>query len=128
MAAYAAAGVAKSDPFKTCIEGFKLDFRIIVLPFIYVFSPQLLLINTTFQEVLFIIVMAILGMFALSVAQAGYFLVKANPIERLVMLTSAVLLIRPGLYSDIIGLSSFAFVYFWQRFKLKRLKLKASVI
>ncbi|MCK4926386.1 TRAP transporter fused permease subunit, partial [Candidatus Aerophobetes bacterium] len=66
VAAYAAAGVANSDPFRTCIEGFKLDFRIIILPFIYVFSPQLLLINTTVWEVLLICGMAILGMFALS--------------------------------------------------------------
>lgn len=113
VAAYAAAGVANSDPFRTCVEGFKLDFRIIILPFIYVLSPQLLLINTTVWEVLLISGMAILGMFALSVAQAGYFVVKANPIERLVMLTAAILLIRPGLYTDVIGLSAFGLVFLW---------------
>jgi len=126
VAAYAAAGVANSDPFRTCIEGFKLDFRIIILPFIYVFSPQLLLINTTVWEVLLISGMAILGMFALSVAQAGYFVVKASLIERLVMLAAAILLIRPGLYTDVMGLSAFGLVYLWQRMKSQRLKLSLA--
>jgi len=126
VAAYAAAGVANSDPFRTCIEGFKLDFRIIILPFIYVFSPQLLLINTTVWEVLLICGMAILGMFALSIAQAGYFLVKANAIERLVMLAAAILLIRPGLYTDAIGLSAFGLVFLWQRMKSQRLKMSLA--
>jgi len=126
VAAYAAAGVANSEPFRTCIEGFKLDFRIIILPFIYVLSPQLLLINTTVWEVLLISGMAILGMFALSVAQAGYFVVKASLIERLVMLAAAILLIRPGLYTDITGLSAFGLVYLWQRTKSQRLKLSLA--
>jgi len=126
VAAYAAAGVANSDPFRTCIEGFKLDFRIIILPFIYVFSSQLLLINTTVWEVLLISGMAILGMFALSVAQAGYFVVKANVIERLVMLAAAILLIRPGLYTDAIGLSAFGLVFLWQRMKSQRLKMSLA--
>ncbi|MFQ5540035.1 MAG: TRAP transporter permease, partial [Candidatus Binatia bacterium] len=126
VAAYAAAGIAKSDPFRTSLEGFKLDFRIIILPFIYIFSPQLLLINTTVWEVLLISGMAVLGMFALAIAQAGYFIVKANPIERLVILGVAILLIRPGLYTDIIGLAAFGLLYLWQRSKSGRLKLRPA--
>ncbi len=126
VAAYAAAGIAKSEPFKTCLEGFKLDFRIIVLPFIYVFSPQLLLIDTTVWEILLISTMAVLGMFALAIAQAGYLMTKVNPIARLVMLAVAVLLIRPGLYNNIIGLSAFGLIYLWQRIKSKTLKLHSD--
>ncbi len=50
-------------------------------------------------------------MFALSVAQAGYFLVKANVIDPLAMLAAAIFLIRPGLYTDLIGLSAFGLVF-----------------
>ncbi|TET46418.1 DUF3394 domain-containing protein, partial [Candidatus Aerophobetes bacterium] len=80
----------------------------------------------TVWEVLLISGMAILGMFALSVAQAGYFVVKASLIERLVMLAAAILLIRPGLYTDVIGLSAFGLVYLWQRIKSERIKLSLA--
>lgn len=115
LAAYAAAGVAKSDPVKTGITGFKFDLAAFILPFIFVYSPSLLLINTTIPEVIFAFITAMIGMYALSAGIQNYFIRKTGLLERLALFAIAFLLIIPNIYYSIIGVIGFVLIYLYQR-------------
>ncbi|MCK4260763.1 MAG: TRAP transporter permease [Halanaerobiales bacterium] len=117
LAAYAAAGVAKSDPVKTGIMGFKFDLAAFLLPFFFVYSPTLLLIDTTLGQVIIAFITSVIGMYALAAAIQNYFLVKTNIIERLALLTIAILLIIPNVTLSLIGILCFALIYYMQRKK-----------
>lgn len=115
VAAYAAAGIAGADPLKTGINAFKLDMRTFLLPFMFITAPAMLLINTTFIEAAWIFVSASIGMYALAASMQGFLLNDLNWYERVILFGSAVTLVKPGLITDVIGLTGFALVYFLQR-------------
>ena len=126
VAAYAAAGIAKGDPFKTGLQAFKFELRTFLLPFMFVLSPQFLLINTSPLEVIWLTITAIIGIYAFSVAIQGQFILETNLFDRIVMLIGALLLIKPGLVTDLFGFGGFAVVYFLQKRRLKW-SLRASL-
>lgn len=119
VAAYAAAGVAGSDPLKTGINAFKLDMRTFLLPFMFITAPAMLLINTTFIEAAWIFISASVGMYALAASMQGFLLTDLRWFERVVLFGSAVSLVKPGLLTDALGLAGFAFIYFLQRRRAK---------
>lgn len=114
LAAYAAAGVAKSDPVKTGITGFKFDLAAFLLPYIFVYSPTLLLIDTTVPEVIGAFISAMIGMYALSASIQNYLIRKTNLIERIVLFAIAIMLIIPDLVFSLVGIIGFALIYFNQ--------------
>ncbi len=120
VAAYAAAGIAGSDPLKTGINAFKLDMRTFLLPFMFITAPQMLLINTTFLEAGWIFVSASIGMYALAASMQGFLLSDLKWWERVILFASAVSLVKPGLLTDALGLVGFALVYVLQRRKTKK--------
>ncbi|HHH20695.1 MAG TPA: TRAP transporter permease, partial [Nitratifractor sp.] len=101
MAAYAAAGIAKSNPIKTGLQGFAYDIRTAILPFAFFFNNKLLLIEgvdaadpsdpskwqwiTNPGEIGLIFITAAAGMFAFSSATQGWFLTKTSGLERLLL-------------------------------------------
>jgi TRAP-type uncharacterized transport system fused permease subunit len=75
LAAYAAAAIARSDPIKTGIQGFIYDMRTAILPFMFVFNPELLLINIGgFAHGAHVVLTALVGMLAFVAATTGYLL------------------------------------------------------
>ena len=119
LAAYAAAGIARSDPIKTGWRAFSLDMRTFLLPYMFITAPQMLLINTTWIEALHIFVSASIGMYALAGAMQGYLITEARWHERVILFVSAIALVKPGLYSDIGGIIGLVFVYALQRARAK---------
>jgi TRAP transporter 4TM/12TM fusion protein len=119
VAAYAAAGVAGSDPLKTGINAFKLDMRTFLLPFMFITAPQMLLINTTFIEAAWIFISASLGMYALAASMQGFLLTDLKWYERVILFAAAVALVKPGLITDALGLIGFSIIYFLQRKEAK---------
>ncbi len=115
LAAYAAAGVAKSDPVKTGITGFKFDLAAFVLPFIFIYSPTLLLIDTTIPRVIIAFITAMVGMYALSAGIQNYFIKKTTILERIALFIIALLLIIPNMLYSIIGIIGFILIYFHQK-------------
>jgi TRAP-type uncharacterized transport system fused permease subunit len=115
LCAYAAAGIANSDPIKTGFNSFRLDAAAFTLPFIYFFNPQLLLIDITPLGLPLIIATAVLGMFAFSAGIQGYLITRAKLWERLSFFVIAILLIWPGLWTDVIGLGGMCLIYLLQR-------------
>jgi TRAP transporter 4TM/12TM fusion protein len=119
VAAYAAAGIAGSDPLKTGINAFKLDMRTFLLPFMFITAPQMLLINTNFIEASWIFISASIGMYALAASMQGFLLSDLKWWERVILFASAVALVKPGLITDVLGLIGFAIIYILQKRQVK---------
>ncbi len=103
LAAFAAAGISGGDPIKTGIQGFTYDIRTAVLPFIFIFNTQLLMIGIDhWYHLLVIIVSAILAMLAFAAGTQGYFLTKSRIYETAALLLVAFTLFRPGFWWDMI--------------------------
>jgi TRAP transporter 4TM/12TM fusion protein len=105
LAAYAAAGMAGSDPFKTGNVAFRLGLAKVLVPFVFVFSPSLLLVAKGFTTYDFIVtfVGCVLGIVVLAAALSKYLLVEMKRWEQLVCAAAALLLIAPGLTVTIVG-------------------------
>lgn len=105
LAAYAAAGMAGSDPFKTGNMAFRLGLAKVLVPFVFVFSPSLLLVAKGFTGYDFSVTFigCILGIVVLAAALSKFFLVEMKRWEQVLCLAAALLLIAPGLVVTIIG-------------------------
>ncbi|MCG8542095.1 MAG: TRAP transporter permease [Clostridia bacterium] len=111
LAAFAGAGIAGGKPAKTGFQAVKLALAGFVVPYIFVYSPALLLIDTTPLNTVIVIITAVIGVFALGAAVEGYLNKCLNLVSRLLMLCSALLLIKPGVYSDVIGIAIFILIF-----------------
>jgi TRAP transporter 4TM/12TM fusion protein len=107
LAAYAAAGMAGSDPFKTGNTAFRLGLGKALVPFVFVFAPSLLIMVNGFswQEFIVAFVGCLLGITVLSAALSNYMLTHMRAWERVVCLVAAILMIAPGIVSTAIGVA-----------------------
>ncbi len=101
LAAFAAAGISGGDPIKTGIQGFMYDIRTAILPFMFIFNTQLLMMGIDhWYHLLVTIVAAVFAMLAFAAGTQGYFLVKCRLWETAALLLIALLLFRPGIVWD----------------------------
>ncbi len=101
LAAFAAAAIAKSDPIKTGIQGFAYDIRTAILPFMFIFNTQLLLIGIgSIFELILVIVSATAAMLLFAAATQGYWFTRSKIWETLGLLLIAFTLFRPGFWWD----------------------------
>ena len=116
LATFAAAGLSSGNAVKTSLQSVKLSIAGFIVPYMFVFSPQLLLMNTTFFEGIWVTVAACIGVFMIGAAVEGYLFTRINIILRLLLLTGALLLIDTGLVTDLIGFVILISVVPFQRF------------
>lgn len=102
LAAFTAAGISGARPHATAFEGLRFALAGFVIPFAFVASPGLLLIGT-WSEIVQAFVSCLLGIFALAAAVTGYMFARLNIALRLVLSAAAVVLLIPGLVTDLIG-------------------------
>ena len=103
LAAFAAAGISGGDPIRTGIQGFTYDIRTAVLPFMFIFNTQLLLIGVAnWLHLLIVIVSAIVAMMAFAACTQGFFLTKSRIWETVALLVIAFTLFRPGFWWDMV--------------------------
>ena len=105
LAAYAGAAIAGANPMKTAITSTKLAIGAFIIPYVFALNPSMLFINTTAPEVILICITSIIGMFAVSAALEGFLLHHMKWFERIISLAGGLLLIYPGLVTDLIGFS-----------------------
>lgn len=117
LASFAAAGLSGGDPMKTGVASVKLAIAGFIVPFMFVYAPQLMLINTTLVEGTTVALTGCLGVFLIAVAVEGYFLAPVSMLLRAVATVGALLLIKPGMDTDIIGIAVMAALWFFQRKK-----------
>ena len=141
LAAYAAAAIARTDPIKTGIQGFTYDMRTAILPFVFIFNTELLMIAGLDAEgeviwindilkLIFVFIAALVAMFSFAAGVQGWFAKKLNVVGRLFMFAMCVVLFLPRMISDPIGLPHeiiqivvmliFAAFYAWQKLSMRR--------
>nr|WP_196259955.1 TRAP transporter permease [Pelagibacterium limicola] len=103
LAAYAAAAISRGDPIRTGIVAISYDIRTIILPFIFIFNTQLLLIGVddlfTFAVVF---LSGLVAMLVFAAATQGFFVTRSRIYESLLLLLVAFTMFRPGFWMDMI--------------------------
>lgn len=117
LAAFAGAGIARSDPLKTGVQASKLAIAAFIVPYIFVLSPVMLMIDTTVPKVLMIIATSTIGMLGLAAAVSGYFLTHASWWERIIFFVGGLLLVDPNVTTDIVGLVLLTAAFVIQKIK-----------
>jgi TRAP-type uncharacterized transport system fused permease subunit len=137
LTSYATAGIAKSDPMKTSVAGFKIGFSAYIIPFIFVYHPSLLFVNagglsTALFAVVLIkaIIIAILSLVCMSSLYTGYFRTKCYWWERIVLVVAAICLIYPGYVlvppTFFIGVGIMVLIFVIQTLRVKKQKAKET--
>lgn len=104
VAAYAGAAIAQSDPWKTGWIAFRFALSGFIVPYCFIYGPPLLM-QGSWPEIVQAFITAAIGIFSLSVAVEGWFLVPLKSwLERGALFVSALLLIHPGIITDLMGL------------------------
>ena len=119
LAAMAGSAIAKSNPLRTGVEATRLAIAAFLVPYIFVYSPQMLMLSAQWHEILLIAVTALIGMFGVGMAVEKYWDSRLNIIQQGMALGGGLALIVPGLYTDIIGISLVAGVVIWQKLQKK---------
>jgi len=115
LAAYAGAAIAKAHPNKVGFTAMKLGVAAFIAPYMFIFSPAMLLIGSPL-EIIEVAVTSLLGTFALACGMQGWLIGKAIPFFlRIPLIAGAILLIKPGIYTDIAGIGLLILTYFLSR-------------
>ena len=122
LAAFAASGIAGGRAMRTGVESSKLAIAAFIIPYVFVLSPELLLIEAQWYETLFIAGTATAGMFGVSAGLVGFWLRPMAVWERLWSAAAGLLLIIPGWVTDSVGLGSLAIIIALQWIQLRREK------
>ena len=120
LAAIAGAAIAKARPMKTAFNATKLAIGAFIIPYMFVYNSQMLMIDASVARILFIILTALIGMFGISVALEGYgfnftgilhgtkkpaaLVTTLDVFERVLFAAAGLLCVIPETKSDIIGL------------------------
>ncbi len=124
LAAYAGAAIAQANPMKTAFTATKLAIGAFIVPYVFALNPAMLFINTTAVEVILICFTSLIGIFAVSASLQGYFLCNMHWHEIIICLIGGLLLIYPGIVTDIIGVTLVSCVMIFQIISNKKSKIK----
>ena len=126
LAAFAATGISGGNPIRTGFEASRLAIAAFLIPYIFVFSPALFLMDTTAFEAITVIATSLIGMTALGSGFMGYLVTKMNILERLLGIAGGLLLVDPGGFTDMLGLGLLAVLVVSQIMKTKKHGPKAA--
>lgn len=104
LALYAAIGIAQSNLMRTGINAVMIGSVAFILPFMFVFSPELLLMGDSVIAIILATITAIIGVFMLAVGLEGFWMSRLMIVERVMSITAALLLIKPGVITDLLGI------------------------
>jgi len=120
LAAVAASGIAKSEPMKTGIQATRLAIAAFLIPYIFVYSPRMLMINSTPLLLAFDIVTALIGITCVASALTGFFKAHMNIGERLLFAAGGILMLMTNAQYVAIGVVMIIVTYFIQRNKFSK--------
>ena len=104
LAAYAGSAIAKSNPMRTAFNATKLAIAAFIIPYVFCFSPSMLLIETNVLEVVVIAITSLVGIFAVAAALEGYLFADMGIVDRILLVAGGLMMIVPGHVTDLIGL------------------------
>jgi len=126
LAAFAGAGIAGGDPNRTGFISLKLAAAGILVPYIFVYSPELLMQNATAGSIIWVTITAIVGIVALGGGLEGYLITNLNWLFRIILISSALALVISSVWTDIIGSGFLIIVIIMQYFKRKQKTLSTT--
>ena len=107
IGAFAAAGLADADPMKTGLTSVRLAGSLYIIPFMFAYAPQLILIGTV-PELIQCVITSSIGIYAFSIAAEGWLFKKVPIVWRVIIGAAALCAIYPGTLTDVIGVAVFA--------------------
>ncbi|MBQ6298199.1 MAG: TRAP transporter permease [Selenomonadaceae bacterium] len=114
LAAYAGSGISGGNALRTGINASKLAIAAFIIPYMFVLSPELLLLDGVTLHLGLSLLTAIIGMVALSSSLIGYLAAPLRTLERVILGAGGLMMIKPGLVTDIAGVAIFAAILFLQ--------------
>ena len=127
--AYAAAGIAGANPFRTGISAFTLGLGKLLVPMVFVYAPTMLIVlpeHYTLASFLQVSLTCATGVFAIATAVAAYFMAPLQKGWRLVMAIAGLLLVAPSTESDLLALALLIPVLLQQRLAKAKLEPVAA--
>ncbi|MCD8053699.1 MAG: TRAP transporter fused permease subunit [Lachnospiraceae bacterium] len=111
LAAYAGSAIAKAPPMKTALNATRLAIAAFIVPYIFAFSPEMLLefdagTGTVMivVEVVQIVITSLLGIYGVAAALNGFLYRPINPLFRILLAVGGLVLLIPGTLTDVVGL------------------------
>ena len=114
LAAYAGSGISGGNALRTGINASKLAIAAFIIPYMFVLNPELILMHGVTASLGLSLLTAIVGMVALSSSLIGYLAAPLRNVERIILGAGGLMMIKPGLATDIIGVAIFGAILFWQ--------------
>lgn len=103
LAAYAGSAIAKGNPMRTGVIATRLAIAAFIIPYVFAFSPSMLFIDTVWYEVVQIGLSSIIGMYGIAAALSRYMFRKMSALECIMAACGGLLLVIPGLATDLCG-------------------------
>ena len=119
LAAYAGSAIAKSNPMKTALTATRLAIAAFIVPYVFAYSPSLLLVDTTVPEAIQVAITSMIGIFGVATALCGHLYKKVNWFFRFLLAAGGLTLIIPGTLTDIIGIVLVGGVVVYQKLSSK---------
>jgi len=118
LAAYAGSAIAHSNPLKSGVQATKLAITAFIVPYIFAYSPNMLLVidgyKPTVLQIIQIIITSLIGIFAISAAMEGYMHHKIPAWQRLILAAGGLAMVVPSLITDVIGITLVAIIVLLQ--------------
>jgi len=130
LAAFAGSAIAKSNPMKTGLQATKLGIAAFIIPYIFVYNPEMLLFGVADRPVamVWMILSSVIGIVGLATGVEGYFLTRMKWYERILAIVGGLGLVDPGLMTDLIGGILLAVVVVLQVLKFKDQKVQSQKV
>ncbi len=116
LASFAAAGLSGGSPMKTGWQSVRLALAGFIVPYMFVYNPQLLLENVTLISGLQVVLTACIGVVLIAAAVEGYLFGRMNVILRVIAGVGSLLLIDSRLMTDVAGIVCLAIIVLAQKF------------
>ena len=120
LAAYAGAGISGGNALKTGVHASKLAIAAFIIPYIFVLSPMILMVDATPLGLTLATLSALAGMVAISSALCGFLADHCRLYERILLIIAGLLMIKPGGTTDLIGCALFAVILVMQYTRVKK--------
>lgn len=114
LAAYAAASISGDNPMRTSVASFKIGLAAFIVPFMFYFSPAMLMQGSMFA-IAHVFITASFGIYLLAAAMQGYYFGQVAIWQRALLTIAALVLIYGGWITDLIGFTIAALLYMMRR-------------
>ncbi|MBQ2454430.1 MAG: TRAP transporter large permease subunit, partial [Lachnospiraceae bacterium] len=120
LAAYAGSAIAKSDPIRTAVNATKLAIAAFIIPYVFCYSPDMLLLDADMVSVVALYATSLVGVAGVAAALEGYLFTDMSIVDRLMLIAGGLLMIFPGTTTDTVGLVLIAAAVVLQKLRVSK--------